>query len=271
MSSEAIKENHGRFKDADWYGTPYDIVIGGVGGIGSWLAMFLSRIGHNLYVYDDDTVDQTNMGGQLYKQSQIGLNKGDAVSINCREFNGADTVTSCGRYEYEDGGVSPIMITCFDNMKYRKIMFQKWKEQEDRELFLDGRMLAETGMIFCVLPGQEALYEAELFEDSEVEDAPCSFKATSHCGAFIGSLLTNALNSYLGNKAIDMEIRVLPFRLDFELPIFNVTEVEVTADNGNTDNTAGGNNDEQSDSTGSASTESVPASDEAATDKLVVS
>ena len=117
------------------------------------------------------------------------------------------------------------MFSAFDNMKARKLMFEKWCLQEDRELFLDGRMLAETGMIFAVLPGQEDKYREELFDDAEVEDAPCSLKATSHCGALLGVLLTNALNSYVGNKSMDADIRILPFRYDFELPFFTFNEI----------------------------------------------
>lgn len=220
-----IKDNHTRFKDADWYGITHDIIVGGAGGIGSWLAMFLSRIGHNIYIYDDDNIDQTNMGGQMYKQSQIGLNKAIAVKENCESFNGSDLVTCYGRYDENRGLASPIMITCFDNMVGRKLMFEKWAKQGNRELFLDGRMLAETGMIFAVVPGQEDAYREELFDDAEVEDAPCSFKATSHCGALVGVLLTNALNSYLGNKALGVEARILPFRHDFELPFFSFNDI----------------------------------------------
>jgi|TARA_B110000967_G_scaffold201149_1_gene238014 hypothetical protein len=221
------KENHNRFKAADWYNSFQNIVVGGAGGIGSWLAPFLTRIGHTLYIYDDDTIDQTNMAGQFYNQSQIGIRKTDAVKLNCRALNGANLISTFGRYD-KNGLTSPIMITCFDNMAGRKLMFEKWVTQKDRELFLDGRMLAETGMIFCVLPGQEDNYRAELFEDSEVADAPCSLKATSHCGALISVLLTNALNSYLGNKAMKADIRILPFRYDFELPFFTFNEIELT-------------------------------------------
>tara|TARA_R110002167_G_scaffold20995_2_gene76351 strand:- start:51 stop:728 length:678 start_codon:yes stop_codon:yes gene_type:complete len=220
------KDNHSRFQDADWYsGTALDIVLGGAGGIGSWLAIFLTRIGHNIYLYDDDNIDQTNMGGQMYKQGQIGHNKANAVRQNCIDFNGADLITPQGRYDENTGLASPIMITAFDNMVGRKLMFEKWCLQEDRELFLDGRMLAETGMIFAVLPGQEDKYREELFDDAEVEDAPCSLKATSHCGALLGVLLTNALNSYVGNKSMDADIRILPFRYDFELPFFTFNEI----------------------------------------------
>ena len=132
-------ENHNRFKDADWYDKSsfQNIVVGGAGGIGSWLALFLTRIGHTLYIYDDDTIDQTNMAGQFYNQSQVGDRKTAAVKDNCRNLNGANLVNTFGRYD-STGLVSPIMVTCFDNMAGRKLMFEKWAEQKDRELFLDA-------------------------------------------------------------------------------------------------------------------------------------
>ncbi|MHA1199668.1 MAG: hypothetical protein ACTSQF_10110, partial [Candidatus Heimdallarchaeaceae archaeon] len=59
-----------RFRDASWFGnvetltTP--IVVGGAGGIGSWLTFFLARMLSNNYIflYDFDTVEEVNMAGQ---------------------------------------------------------------------------------------------------------------------------------------------------------------------------------------------------------------
>lgn len=215
-----------RFSDAEWYQIgPQSIIIGGTGGIGSWLAMFLARIGHELYLFDDDEVDETNMAGQLYKISQINKNKAVATKENILDFTGNSNVDIMGRYE-ESSPVSPIMFSSFDNMAARKIMFEKWAKQEDREIFIDGRMLVETGMVFTVQKGQEDLYRKELFDDSEVEDAPCSFKATSHCGAFIASLMTSSLNNYLTNKVHKMDIRVINFRTDFMLALMQLEEVK---------------------------------------------
>lgn len=223
MSEEKkIDNKKARFSDADWL-DPQEIIIGGVGGIGSWVALFLARIGHELYLFDDDEIDETNMAGQLYQISQIGLNKAQATKINILAFTGNYNVEVLGRYT-KDSLVAPIVFSCFDNMAARKLMFEKWAEQENREVFIDGRMLAETGMIYCVLKGQEDDYRAELFDDSEVSEAPCSFKATSHCGAFIGSVMVSNLNNYLTNKKLGAEIRVTQFRTDFELPMIMLTE-----------------------------------------------
>lgn len=214
-----------RFSDANWFRIgPQEIIVGGTGGIGSWASLFLARIGHTLYLFDDDNIEEVNMAGQLYKASQIGKNKAIATKDNIYEFSGNTNVEVMGRYVPESP-TSPIVFSCFDNMKARKLMFEKWASQEDRELFVDGRMLAETGMVFLVQKGQEEAYRRELFEDSEVEDAPCSFKATSHCGAFIGSLMVSGLNNYLNNKFMEFEASIVQFRTDFELPLFTLMEV----------------------------------------------
>lgn len=215
-----INNKHARFQDAQWYGEPLDIIVGGAGGIGSWTSMFLSRIGHSLYIFDNDTIDETNMAGQLYGVKQIGVNKAEATKQNIELFTDNKNTNVFGLYD-ENSPTGPIVFSCFDNMKARKLMFEKWKAQEDRDIFIDGRMLAEIGMIFCVTKGKEADYEAELFDDSEVREAPCSFKATSHCGALIGSLMVSGLNNFIVNKKLGDDFRDLPFKFTFELPMFN--------------------------------------------------
>lgn len=228
-TNNSIDNKKIRFSDADWYKSgPEDIIIGGVGGIGSWVALLLSRIGHELHIYDDDTIDETNMAGQLYPISEIGNTKASAVMRVIHNFSGTIS-TSYGRYD-KDSLTAPIVFSCFDNMEARKIMFEKWAAKESRELFVDGRMLAETGMVFLVQKGQEDKYRNELFQDSDVEDAPCSFKATSHCGSFIASLMVAGLNNYLSNRYINADIRSMDFRLDFELPLLNMQAAKVAVE-----------------------------------------
>jgi molybdopterin/thiamine biosynthesis adenylyltransferase len=217
MSEDITKS---RFSDATWFNTPYEIILGGAGGIGSWTALFLARIGHILHIYDMDVIDDVNIAGQLYQKSQIGINKAKATADNCHAFS------NCEIYTYEEPFteehfVTPITISAFDNMAARKLMFEKWCELEDRELFLDGRMLAEVGMVFAVKKGDEDKYRKHLFDDAEVEDAPCSFKATSHCGALIGSLITSNLNNYISNKVTGMDVREVSFLTSFQLPMTN--------------------------------------------------
>lgn len=230
MSKEAPIDNRKiRFSDAPWAKASQHIVVGGVGGIGSWAALYLARVGHSLYMYDMDTIDETNMGGQLYQISQIGTNKAVATKENIHAFCGDDAnVTVYEKYEEKDGMVTPVVFSCFDNMAARKLMFEKWAAYDKREVFVDGRMLAEVGMVYVVQKGQEDAYRETLFADDEVEEAPCSFKSTSHCGALIGSLMISGLNNYLANKTQGNDDRWIPFKTDFALPMMYVAGEEVT-------------------------------------------
>jgi len=227
MEEEVVNINNKqvRFSDAAWYRAgAQDIIIGGAGGIGSWLSLFLGRIGHNLYLFDNDTIEEVNMAGQLYSVNQIGKNKAAAIAETIYAFSGNSNVETLGLYT-EESEISPIMFSAFDNMKARKTMFSNWMKQEDREVFIDGRVLAEVGMVFCVQKGQEEEYIKYLFDDSEIEEAPCSFKATSHCGALIASLMTAVFNNYLANRFLEMEVRQVNFKTDFELPSLNFQEM----------------------------------------------
>lgn len=216
--------NHVRFSDLMWYDPNFlEIIVGGAGGIGSWFATLVSRIGFkSMYLYDMDEIDTTNLGGQLYKESQVGVNKALAVKNNISEFSGSEIYTG-GRYD-SNSLISPVMVSCFDSMEARKTFFEGWCEAGDsRQIFIDGRMLAESFQIFVVVPGQEDRYRETLFGDGEVQDQPCSAKATSHCGAMIASMMVTILTNYMSNHKFNADIREVPFKVEVELPLLNQT------------------------------------------------
>lgn len=217
------KLNHTRFKDLPWYGEPLEIILGGVGGIGSWVAMYLGRIGHKLYIYDDDTLEESNMGGQLYQFNQIGQQKSYATINNMLYFSKNYGSEGLGRYEV-DSMAAPIMISAFDNIEARKNMFNNWLAQEDKEIFIDPRMQSEYGEIFTITKDtldRVELYQKYLFDDSEVEDLPCTAKATSHCGAILGGFVTSILNNYIANQKMENDFRDIPFKLSYDLVWFD--------------------------------------------------
>jgi len=210
-----------RFKDLIWFDTNYDITIGGAGGIGSWTAFLLGRIGYTLYVYDFDTVERHNLGGQLYNLNQVGMPKVDALQQNIEAFSENKNITPINQRLDENSIVTDYAFSCFDNMEARKTMFENWKKSDSRKLFLDGRMNAEEFQVFAVIPGREEEYEATLFHDSEVEDLPCTMKATSHTASAIGSYLTTIFTNYVANEKQGIVFRNVPFFLGFQLPILN--------------------------------------------------
>lgn len=221
-----------RFSDAPWYKAGLQVLIGGAGGIGSWLAFFLGRQDTELYIFDFDVIDETNMGGQHFTTSDIGKNKAECVAKQIEEFSDNKNVTALGKYE-EDSFTHNMVFAAFDNMAARELMFNKWLEYVNSEemkdkpaLFIDGRLLAEDLQIYAVTRETADKYTEYLWKDSEVDDVPCSFKATSHCSALIGSLMTGIYNNYLTNIHYGFEAREVPFRTSLELAtlMFNTKE-----------------------------------------------
>jgi hypothetical protein len=224
-----INNKHVRFSEAQWYNKEMpEVTLGGVGGIGSWLAILLGRLGVSMYIHDFDLIDETNMAGQAYSLNQIGSPKMDAVEAQVKSLCGDIVIEKMGLFT-KDSFVCPIVFSAFDNMSARKLMFEKWKENPDRELFIDGRMLMEQGMVFFITPGREVAYEEHLFDDSEVQDQPCSAKATSHSGAQIASLMTAGFTNYLANKSLGFDVRDVPFKFDynFQLMMFGDTPIRL--------------------------------------------
>jgi len=215
-----------RFKDAVWANTKEKITIGGAGGIGSWLSLLLSRTEQDIVIWDDDIIDESNMSGQLYQIKDIGQYKVTACEQIAHEFSGWNFIyTSIASKLTEKTALSPICFSAFDNMEARKNMFESWVKyhsEEENAIFIDGRMLMESGQIFCVTKENIQRYREEyLFEDYEVPAVDCSTKATSHCGAFISSLMVSFFTNHVTNLVYKDKIREVPFKFEFELPIAN--------------------------------------------------
>ena len=49
-----------RFKDATWFGANLECIIGGCGGIGSWLCFLLTGAGFRITVVDFDKIEAHN-------------------------------------------------------------------------------------------------------------------------------------------------------------------------------------------------------------------
>ena len=222
MTERTINPRSVRFSDASWYRPGIDVIIGGAGGIGSWLSLFLGRQECNIYLYDDDTIDETNLGGQLYSTNMIGKTKAGATAELVKSFAGKD-IDIMGKYD--DASVTcPAVFACFDNMASRKLMFEKWAEFPKKQIFIDGRMLAENFQIIAVTSDTIEKYrEEELFEDSEVEEERCSMKATSHCGAMIAGYMVSVFNNYVANILEKGNFREVPFKMYYDLPTLTNT------------------------------------------------
>lgn len=236
---DEIKAQYGRVKGAPWFPLLHkkDIMVLGQGGIGSWLSLFLSRMGVNLHLYDMDRYEEHNMTGQIVKASDLGKLKTEAMRDIIKELSPDCEVEIYGKYE--DTSPSNDIVLCgFDNMAARRTAFENWRDmlgvgpgQRKGCFFQDGRLLAEQLQIFNI-PGDRGdlieKYEKEyLFDDSEAIEADCTFKQTSHCAGMIAAHMVGFLTNWITNANSDVAYRGVPFKYEYLVPL-NYTQNDFT-------------------------------------------
>ena len=219
-----------RFRDASWFEKVdkfvIPIIVGGAGGIGSWLTLFLSRMlppTSYIILYDFDKVEEVNMAGQLFRTQDIGKYKVNAIKEIAYAFSGYEKITAqLDRYDTESLR-SPVMFSCFDNMVARKDMFENWLQEAEKypeSIFIDGRLNAEQFQVFYVTLENALVYKnTHLFNDAEVEDANCSYKQTTHFAAAIAAKMVQGFTGFLDPTY------ELPFKYEEIGPLF-FTETE---------------------------------------------
>lgn len=227
--------NRKRFEDATWFekASKSTVLIGGAGGIGSYLTLFLSRAGVYCIVMDDDIVEEVNIGGQLYRPDDIGNAKVNALKDIVKSFTDVNINNIKGRFD-KNSNITKKVFSCFDNMEARKDMFHSWLnvyEGNPDAIFIDGRLLAEDFQIFCIKgDDSKAIKEYKktyLFDDEEVPALPCSLKQTSHMAGMIATLMVGYFTNFLTNISGEKyeELREVPFKTEFNLMLNNFKSI----------------------------------------------
>lgn len=197
-----MKADNTRFKDALWAKQKRNIVQIGAGGIGRPTCYNIVSLGHSVTVYDFDRIENHNCIPQGYPVGRIGLYKVHAIKEGVKELWGNVKLDAIPFKFDETSLLSPIMIAAVDNMAARKLIFERWKSQENRELLIDGRMLAEYFQIFLVTPETENEYQEYLFDDADVPPMACTYQQTKHTADIIGGRITQHLCNYLAELPI---------------------------------------------------------------------
>lgn len=221
-----VDEATSRFSSAIWYENiqKKTVILAGVGGIGSYVGFLLARMKPaSMFIYDDDIVEAVNMSGQLYGQSDLGKSKVSALAEMIRNYAGYSSVFAISERFTDESEASDIMICGFDNMRARKLFFNKWlshvqsKSEEERKncLFIDGRLAAEEFQVLCIKGDDEYninRYNNEfLFSDEEADETICSYKQTTFCANMIASYMVNLFVNFCANQCEPLIDRDLPF------------------------------------------------------------
>ena len=218
-----MSEETSRFSSAEWFEAIQQktITVAGIGGIGSYVVFLISRMHPMaLNIYDMDIVEPANMSGQLYSRNNIGESKTFAIIKMVRNYSNFYNTNGLGEFT-ENSLIDPIAICGFDNMRARRIFYERWKNKlstisdKSKALFIDGRLAAEEFQVLCMTGTDDYLmkkYEEEwLFSDLEAEETLCSYKQTSYCANMIASVMTNLLVNFVANECNPLIPRELPF------------------------------------------------------------
>jgi len=230
-----------RFQDALWVNHSVKINVGGAGGIGSWYSFFATRAGFNVQVHDFDVVEEHNLGGQLFLHQDIGSRKIDALSNVVSLFNDEDFSLNCYSTKIDNNtplypfqhyrGALTIIVSAFDNMKARTDLFNIAIRvaQNCDVYFIDGRLLMEQMRIYCVNMKDETAVQDyavnHLFDDSEVEELPCTMKQVSHGAAMIATHMMGFTTNIISNHFVwKEEVFKVPYIWDYIIPMNKITE-----------------------------------------------
>lgn len=227
-------EQHSSFYGADWFqnAIKQDVFVAGAGGISSWTAMLIARLGvEKLTIIDDDNIEARNLSGQLFKLNQVSMRKVFAVANNIAEFThnvGVHSIVGRIDASFNFTTLPKIVISGFDNMTARKTLYKKWKEaleripaeQRQEYLFIDGRLAFDFLQVYSFTGDQEYFqtrYEKEfLFDDSEAEETVCSVKQTSYMANLIAGFISSIVIAFCAKNYF-----VIPFVLEFDSRLFN--------------------------------------------------
>ena len=209
-----MNDTTARFSGAEWYNEIQrtNIILAGLGGIGSWTALQLARmVPSRMVLYDDDVVEAVNMAGQLYGYNDVGKNKVNAVSELITSYTSMQNVYAVPEKFTSECDAGDIMICGFDNMDARKTFFNSWEthvmcipEEERRKcLFIDGRLSMDELQVLC-MSGEDSYnimrYRNEfLFSSREAEHTVCSMKQTTYLASMIGSFIVNLFTNWVAN------------------------------------------------------------------------
>ena len=216
-----------RFSGAEWFNKIHEqnIIVGGAGGISSWLALLLARTNAGeITIYDNDKVEAVNLAGQFFGVHDVGHHKVCAVYNHVREFADYYMLHYYNRRYDDCCNTSRVMMCGFDNMEARKLFFNKWKSylranfDPSNFLFIDGRLSAECLQVLCV-QGDDAqaikTYEEQyLFSDEMADTTVCSYKQTSFMSNMIAATMVNIFVNWCANQA--GSFRPVPFFTEYD-------------------------------------------------------
>lgn len=205
---------------------PLDIALAGIGGTGSQLLSGLARTHHSLravghpgftvYIFDPDSVSESNIGRQLYSISDIGQNKANVLVTRVNLFFGLNWFGyPCFLNLDKANRRMDILITAVDSAASRIEIHHQIKQTRSVYYWIDTGNTKNTGQVIMGTPAniqQPKIYKTsdylptviDLYPnlksmDNEKEQGPsCSIQqALERQDLFINSFVANTASHLL--------------------------------------------------------------------------
>lgn len=223
-----VKDNEyqARFKGAEWFENARSKTITciGLGGIGAWAAMLVSRFNpRSMYLYDLDFVEGVNISGQFYKVTQINQEKSFCTRDNIAEFSDyKNAFAYTADATLIDFNKSDVFVLGLDSMRARRGVMDKIyyinKDSLTDSWVIEGRLSMRTLQVFCFKIGSKDhdLYQRKfMFSDEEADATVCSMKQTSFMANMIGSVMSNVYMSICLQEVSKFPYGV-PFMIEYD-------------------------------------------------------
>lgn len=185
----------------------FPILLAGVGTVGSWTAVALDKIGcSNVKYFDPDTVENANVGCQLYSSKDVGKLKIIALG---EKIENPGTFSPYRIEEYKDTLPEfELIINAVDSMDTRKFLFESL---QPHQTLIDGRMAGNAIEIYTSIGADEKskeFYGKTLFSSKKARPIPCGMKAVAYNGFVIAGLITDLVAKYANKEVLPNEILV---------------------------------------------------------------
>lgn len=174
------------------------IILIGVGGIGSNLALNLAKMGaRNIEVWDDDTLEEHNISNQMYPSSFVGKPKAEGCAEFIHFMEGYRPEYFEEKFRESMGHEDDaIYIVGVDSMSARSGIWDRLKEKPFG-LFIDCRMGATSAQINVVSPSNREWYAGTLYSDADAVDLPCTARSTIYAPSFISATVCSQVASFV--------------------------------------------------------------------------
>ena len=211
-----------RYKSAIWADYKLPITIVGLGGVGKGVAVNLALNGHDLEVYDGDTVEMHNCIPQGYYPTQIGMKKTAALQ---QELDFYPTEVYYNGFYWDRGYLRDNIIACPDKMDVRVKMFDLWydKYHNNNNFFIDIRMLAEYFEIYFITSDNrhelEKEYRAKGLSDEEPAPVNCTFTQTRYVANMCHGKVVELINKHIVNVKTNIQVYDIPLYTRYDANI----------------------------------------------------